>query len=208
MQHLSTWMRRPVNLLASASAVLGALIVAWTLAGHFSPQPAAATPDVTDLLDEPVALTASAEPLLEEAPELVVYVSGAVQSPDVYALPAEARVKDLVVAAGGLSAEADSEQINLASRLSDGQHVHVPRRGEVEALASAPAGEGVDMIDINAAGAEDLAALPGIGAVTAERIVQHRAENGPFTAVEDLQQVKGIGPALFAKIEALVTVGH
>ena len=206
MQHLSAWLRRPANMLASASAALGALIVAWTLAGHLTAQPTA-DPDLSGLVDEPEALLEPAEaPAPAAAPDLVVYVSGAVRSPDVYALPAEARVKDLVVAAGGLSADADSEQINLASRLSDGEHVHVPRRGEAPAPA-VPEGQGSALIDINAASAEDLTALPGIGTTTAERIVQYRAENGPFAAVEDLQEVKGIGPALLGKIEALVTVG-
>jgi competence protein ComEA len=143
------------------------------------------------------------------AADVLVYVSGAVAAPDVYRLPAEARVKDLVLAAGGLAADADMERVNLAAPLSDGEHVTVPRIGAVtdEPAQASDDGATGGLLDINAASAEELDALPGIGPAIAARIVEQREANGPFKTVEDLQEVKGIGAALFAKIAPLVTAG-
>jgi competence protein ComEA len=146
-------------------------------------------------------------------PEMViVYVSGAVRAPDVYQLPAQARIKDLVLAAGGLASDADPERINLAGRLKDGDHIHVPSQGEARAESgdggTADATDAEDtLIDLNTAGAAELDGLPGIGQALAQRIVEYRAASGPFGAVEDLRNVKGIGPALFAQIAPLVSVG-
>ncbi|MEN9937973.1 MAG: hypothetical protein RLZZ387_4552, partial [Chloroflexota bacterium] len=102
-----------------------------------------------------------------------------------------------------------ADQINLAAPLTDGQHIIVPRLGAASlALAEgSQAGQDGGLLDINTADPEALDALPGIGAAIAERIVAYREENGPFRAVEELQQVKGIGAALFEKIAPLVTVG-
>jgi competence protein ComEA len=142
---------------------------------------------------------------------VIVYISGAVGAPDVYELPLDARVKDLVLAAGGLTADADPEQINLAERLKDSDHVHVPHQGETPA-ADVAVGGTADVaesgsLDLNTASASDLDGLPGIGQSFADRIIEYRTTNGPFTSVEDLQKVKGIGAALFAKIAPLVSVG-
>ncbi|MFQ3632531.1 helix-hairpin-helix domain-containing protein [Roseiflexus sp.] len=143
---------------------------------------------------------------------IVAYVSGAVRAPDVYQLPVGARVKDLVVAAGGLSDDADIERINLAAPISDGQHVRVPWIGEATIVAEAPpdepdtgAGSGT-LLDLNRATVAELDALPGIGAVLANRIVEWREREGPFQSVDDLGKVDGIGPALLAKLAPLVTV--
>jgi competence protein ComEA len=155
------------------------------------------------------------EPRPTDAPQVantvVVYISGAVGAPDVYELPSDARIKDLVLAAGGLTADADREHINLAERLADSEHIHVPRQGEpLEDGAAADDTAGTaqtGLLDLNTASASDLDNLPGIGQSFAERIIEYRATNGPFTSVEDLQKVKGIGAALFAKIAPLVSVG-
>ncbi len=143
---------------------------------------------------------------------IVAYVSGAVRAPDVYQLPVGARVKDLVVAAGGLSDDADIERINLAAPVSDGQHVRVPWIGDATIVGEAPpnepdtgAGSG-KLLDLNRATVAELDALPGIGAVLANRIVEWREREGPFQSVDDLGKVDGIGPALLAKLAPLVTV--
>jgi len=142
---------------------------------------------------------------------VIVYISGAVSAPDVYELPIDARVKDLVLAAGGLSADADLEQVNLAERLKDSAHVHVPRRGESAAAepAAATTGDAAQngLLNLNTASASDLDGLPGIGQSFADRIIEYRTTNGPFASVADLQKVKGIGAALFAKIAPLVSIG-
>jgi competence protein ComEA len=134
-----------------------------------------------------------------------------VQHPDVYRVPAAARVKDVVLAAGGLTDDAAADKINLADHLADAQHIHIPRLDEPDPAAapvdSAPDDGKGTLLNINTASTTDLDGLPGIGQSIAQRIVEYRTTNGPFQAVDDLQKVKGIGPALFAKIAPLVTVG-
>ncbi len=144
-------------------------------------------------------------------PGVVVYISGAVQAPDVYRLPAVARVKDLVLAAGGLAVDADADRVNLAGRLIDGQHVYVPRQGQADPVGVSDNVVGVEnsggMVNLNSASMAELEGLPGIGNAMAQRIIDHRSANGPFGSVDDLANVKGIGPALLAKIAPLVTAG-
>jgi competence protein ComEA len=141
---------------------------------------------------------------------LRVYVSGAVKEPDVYELPPGSIVKDALLAAGGASDDADLDRVNLAVQLYDQQQVYVPRKGE-PAPPAPPAGQplatspGSTKVDLNSASVEELETLPGIGPAIAQRIVDYRAENGPFATVEDVMQVKGIGPATFAKLEGLIT---
>jgi competence protein ComEA len=143
---------------------------------------------------------------------VIVYISGAVQQPDVYQVPAIARVKDVVLAAGGLTEDAAIDEINLADRVADAQHIHISRQGEASSSSSSTsdgtAGDSQEgRLNLNTASAADLDGLPGIGQSIAERIVEYRTTNGPFQAIEDLQKVKGIGPALFAKLVPLVAVG-
>lgn len=148
---------------------------------------------------------------------LVVDVDGAVNGPGVYeiAVP-NARVRDAVNAAGGLAADADTAQINLASPLADGQKVYVPRQGET-APAATSSGSGVvsqgaatgssnAVVNINSATAEELETLPGVGEATAEAIIQDREQNGPFASTEDLMRVSGIGEKKYAKLEGLICV--
>jgi competence protein ComEA len=213
------WWRSPRLVAAAACFALGAAL----LAASFIPRWAAAAVPAP-LAEEPLASldefgpepVEAAEPTAEAAaePELVVYVTGAVLAPDVYRLPAGARVKDAVAAAGGLSPDAASEQVNLAEPVSDAQHVHVPFFDELAPVtvatgAEAPQAEaGEDgLIDLNRAGAAELEELPGVGPTLAGRIVARREEQGPFTSVEELQEVTGVGAKLFAQIAPLVTVG-
>ena len=144
--------------------------------------------------------------------DVIVYISGAVQQPDVYQVPAVARVKDVVLAAGGLTEDAAVDEINLADRVADGQHIHIRRQGEILPSQSSTSGDAAESsqdgpLNLNTASAADLDGLQGIGPSIAERIIEYRTTNGPFQAVEDLQKVKGIGPALFAKLMPLVAVG-
>lgn len=137
-----------------------------------------------------------------------VSVDGAVSNPGVFTLPPHSLVDDAVRAAGGPTAEADLERINLAAPLRDGDHVHVPRFGEVLPTPT-PYGLNSDgRIDINLADAALLETLPGIGPVIAQRIIAHRAMNGPFEMIEHIQEVRGIGPATFDGIKDLITAGE
>ena len=137
-----------------------------------------------------------------EAPVLVVHVDGCVASPGVYELAGpDLRVNDAVEAAGGLLPEADTSQMNLAAGLSDGQKVLVPSRAEEGAAAAAPGG-----VNINLATADQLQALSGVGEATARAIVEDREAHGPFSSVEDLMRVSGIGQKKFDKLKGQICV--
>ena len=144
-----------------------------------------------------------------------LYITGSVRRPGVYRLPPGVRTVHLVDAAGGLDGFADPVAVNLAQPLTDGMHVHVPRKGErptQESLAILaptvvrPRTPGFP-IDVNRASEADLTALRGIGPTLAKRIVAYREANGPFRSVEDLAQVKGIGAAKLEGFRDQATVG-
>lgn len=126
---------------------------------------------------------------------ITVHISGAVARPGLVSIPDGSRMADAVAAAGGALPTADLGSINLARQVRDGDHVIVPVHGEGNPGTGEPAG-----IDINTATAGELEALPGVGPVLAERIVAFRVERGPFSAVEDLLDVPGIGEAKLAQM--------
>jgi competence protein ComEA len=138
---------------------------------------------------------------------LRVYVSGAVQTPDVVVLPPGSIVKDALLAAGGATSDADLDRINLALAVAEGQHIYVPRKGEVDLPVQPPAQRApTDLkVNINTADTTSLESLPGIGPSLAQRILDYRQAHGPFARIEDIQDVSGIGPATFAKIQDLIT---
>lgn len=143
---------------------------------------------------------------------LVVHVAGAVQTPGVYRLTAGSRVIDAVQAAGGMAPDSNSDAINLAASLTDGERVYVPRVGEVVPVVAAGStggsGSGAPSgpVNLNSATADDLDTLPGVGPATAAAILAYRDQHGPFASVEDLGEVNGIGPAKIEAIRGLVTV--
>jgi len=143
-----------------------------------------------------------------------VYVSGAVVTPGVYSLPPKSLVNDALQAAGGATAEADLEKINLAQEVRDQQQIHVPRKGEAAPQQPAPGPNGAappgptaaKKININTATLADLDTLPKIGPVTAQNILDYRTKNGPFKKIEDLKNVSGIGDAIFEGLKDSITV--
>ena len=215
MRQLLAWAGNNLRVLIVFCFALSA--IAFTLAwlGSSAPTSVGGEPQLQEPIDAPMNADLPSTSRSTDTPSLpntvIVYISGAVGAPDVYELPRDARIKDLVLAAGGLTADADPKQINLAERLKDSDHVHVPRQGEAPA-ADAAVTDTADIaesgpLDLNTASASDLDGLPGIGQSFADRIIEYRTTNGPFTSVEDLQKVKGIGAALFTKIAPLVSVG-
>jgi competence protein ComEA len=149
---------------------------------------------------------------------LAVHVAGAVTHPGLYHLEAGARVADALARAGGSSARADLDRLNLAARLVDGQKVYVARRGESGplppagiALGDTGAGDGVgpeptEPIDLNAAGLAALDSLPGIGPATARAILEERGRRGGFRSTRDLLRIPGIGEGRFARLKDHVRV--
>ena len=141
--------------------------------------------------------------------QISVHVSGAVANPGVVDLQEGARVNDAIAAAGGFEENALPEAVNLARKVQDGEHVHIPTKddavdlqGVVESAGSyeAQGVSGSGLVNINTADAAALETLPGVGPAIAERIVSDRETHGPYGSVDDLLRVQGIGEK---KLEAL-----
>ncbi len=128
---------------------------------------------------------------------LVVHVSGAVVDAGLVTVSPGSRVADVIAAAGGADRNADLSRLNLAAPVRDAEHVHVPERSD-DGVGALPDTE--DGIDLNTATAGELEELPGVGPVLAARIVGYRDEHGPFSTVEDLLDVAGIGEAKLAQL--------
>lgn len=225
-QHKSGWIMLALGIAGMVVGLVGGLPAVVALLPQQTPD---SVPEVgllsadalsTDLLDAPI-LAATATPAIPPTPVyIVVHISGAVAQPDVYAMPPDARVADVVRAAGGLMPDADSEHINLAEHIQDSQHIHVPRIVERGTSENNPAPFSTDappsrsqlgnglakQINLNTASLAELDTLPNIGKVTAQRILDYRTTNGAFTSVDDLQQIEDIGPALIEGIRPLVHV--
>jgi competence protein ComEA len=141
------------------------------------------------------------------APKLVVHVVGAVRRPGLYRLKDGSRVADAVARAGGAASRADLAAVNLAAPLADGSQIVVPRvAGGAAGVPVEPAGSAAAAkVSLASATLEQLDALPGVGPVTAQRILDHRASHGPFRSVDDLDAVPGIGPARVEQLRDLVT---
>ena len=138
------------------------------------------------------------------SPRLVVHVVGAVRRAGLFRLPEGARVADALARAGGPTKRADVSAVNLAAPLVDGQQVVVPRRGPPGAPSVGAPAAG-SKVSLAIATVEQLDELPGIGPITAQKIVDWRAGHGPFRSVDDLDAVPGIVPARVEQLRVLVT---
>jgi competence protein ComEA len=182
------------RLVAVALLALVVLVVAWR---HV----AAAGPTSGALRVAPI-VPASPAPAVAAAPSLVVDVAGAVRSPGLVHLAKGARVADAVARAGGLTRRAERSGVNFAALVVDGEQVLVPERGAAVAGAAGAAAAGP--VSLSSATAEQLDTLPGIGPVTAQKIVDYRQQHGAFTSVDGLDAIPGIGPARIAELQGLV----
>ena len=184
---------------ARAFAYAAALLVLLTIAGRVALDRGEARPAASV---ESVALDVEEEP----PRMLVVHVAGAVNRPGLYELADGSRIDDAIAEAGGAKSKAALELVNLAAPVADGQQVLVPVRGEPGAAAGeggAPASPGGN-VSLNSATLEQLDALPGIGPVTAQQIIDFRTANGGFGSIEELDAVPGIGPARLEQLRPLV----
>jgi competence protein ComEA len=136
-----------------------------------------------------------------------VYISGAVKAPGVYPLRQGDRVVDAVEAAGGPADDADTESLNFAERLQDGEHLRVPRVGESPQAEDLPTPTGLELVDINRADVNLLRSLPGLGPTRAANIVTSREKDGPFKQPQDLVTRKLLSQNLFDQVKSLIVVG-
>jgi competence protein ComEA len=140
------------------------------------------------------------------APSLIVHVVGAVRRPGLYRLRDGSRIADAVHRAGGATRRADLSLVNLAAPVSDGTQVVVPRRAPPAASGAPPAEAGAagGPVHLNTATVDQLDELPGVGPVTAQKIVEYREQHGAFSSVDDLDAIPGIGPARMEQLRELV----
>lgn len=187
-------------------AAIGVLVVLLLIGGGIlylksQPEPVVTVKEISEKAPEPKS----------EPKKLMVHIAGAVVRPGVYELPEGKRVIDAVNIAGGGAGEADLDALNLAAKLIDGQKIYVPKKGEGPIQGSAPTGVGEAAsneapLNLNTATLEQLDALPGIGPVLAQRIIDWRTEHQRFIKVEQLLEVEGIGEKKFKQIKEKVTI--
>ena len=175
----------------------------------------AGSPESTVLSDddESVEESGSSE---NASPMIYVDIDGKVKNPGVYQVAENSRIFQVIELAGGLTKDADTSSINQAEAVYDGAKIHIPGKDEEMASASLTESGSVDgsdtgqtaygKININTAGPGELEKLPGIGQVTAARIIDYRTANGSFHSIEDIKNVSGIGDKTFEKMKDQITV--
>ena len=188
--------------------VAAALLVFWVFGGEDEAAPVSgAQPDAagSEAGLEKGEGEGGGEAAEAETTDVYVDISGCVASPGVYKVEAGTRVFQVIEKAGGVTEEADTESINRAEAVYDGQKIIIYPRGEGEGGAP-PATDAQGRINVNTADADLLQEIPGVGPVTAEKIIAYRTENGNFSSVEELMEISGIGEKTFAEMKDYVTV--
>jgi competence protein ComEA len=181
-----------------ALAAAGVVLVVLVLAGRYVLGAGAASSggDAAAVVAQPLRA--------EAAPPVVVHVVGAVRAPGLYRLVRGKRVADAVERAGGATGKADLALINLAAPVADGQQIVVPARAPPGAGASGDGQAASGPVHLNTATIEQLDELPGVGPVTAQKIVDYREKHGAFASLRELDAIPGIGPARLAQLSELV----
>ena len=199
--------RGPRAALAISASIAAALVAVVLL------RPMSVAPAPDDSLPRASSAPAPASAAPTTVQVVVVQAAGAVMQPGLYRLAPGSRVDDLVHAAGGLAPDADPDRVNLAAQLTDGEKVYIPRVGEVVPVlpTDGTSGRGESSapgspVDLNTASVAQLDTLPGIGPATAQAIVDYRSAHGRFSSVDDLLNVRGIGPAKLEELRPLVRV--
>jgi competence protein ComEA len=159
-------------------------------------------------ISEPAAIFADPFPSASPSPSpsVLVHVVGAVRRPGVVRLPAGSRVADAVEQAGGLRRNGEVGGTNLARQVTDGERIEVGAPGRAPDVDQSGSASDAPQVDLNTATADQLDALPGVGPVTAAKILAWRAEHGRFSVVDELAEVAGIGPKTLAELRSLVRV--
>ena len=156
--------------------------------------------------------------VLEDKKEIIVHITGAVESEGIVKIKEGDRIKDAIEAAGGLAIDANLKEVNLAYKLKDGQKVYIPRTTDTEeeitinnengetVIVDQGIQETTTMVNINTATEEQLRTLPGVGEETARKIIEYRQLNGRFVAIQDIKNVTGIGEAKFENIKNYICI--
>ena len=209
------------RLIGSVLSLIAVALAGWWLLRVPPPPPEDSIPiastatTLSFAVSSPQKIELDTKLFRELATELTVHIAGAVKTPGVYQLQVGARINDGVVAAGGATAQADLDSVNLAMLLSEGEQIYIPKRNDkphiivqprftsssnLNSSNSATNNELQISININTATAIELEQLAGVGPSTAKAIIEFRQKNGGFKTVEDLLNVRGIGPAKLSEI--------
>jgi len=201
------------RLIGSVLSLFAVVLAGWWLLRVPPPPPEDSIPIASTATT--LSFAVSSPQKIELVIELTVHIAGAVKTPGIYQLRVGARINDGVVAAGGATAQADLDSVNLAMLLSEGEQIYIPKRNEKphiivqprftnsnnsSSLNSSTNSESKISININTATAIELEQLAGVGPSTAKAIIEFRQKNGGFKTVEDLLNVRGIGPAKLSEI--------
>ena len=210
------------RLIGSFLSLIAVALAGWWLLRIPPPPPEDSIPIASTVTTLSFAMSSSQATELDEeldkkldkelVTEITVHIAGAVKTPGVYQFRLGARINDGVVAAGGATAQADLDSVNLAMLLSEGIQIYIPKRNEKPHIVVQPrftnptsSNDATDKqlqvsININTATAIELEQLAGVGPSTAKAIIAFREKNGSFKTVEDLLNVRGIGPAKLSEI--------
>ena len=166
-------------------------------------------PEPVEIVVNPPVPTPTPAPTDTPSP-VTVYITGEVADPQTtHTLPFGSRVQDVVDLAGGFTDDADLDRVNIAGLVRDGDQIDVPSLADdtdsTDSETALPTPSGGEVIFINTATLEELQTLPGIGASTAQTIIDYRTENGNFANLEDLDNVPGIGPATLETLDPLIS---
>lgn len=192
------------------AAVAGAVLLGIAVAVGLVMSGRNSEPEVSPVLPAASVSEVATPSATSSAPggSIVISVVGRVATPGLVTLPDGARVADALEAAGGPKSGVNLGGLNLARRLTDGEQIYVgvpiPPNAETPGTASSTGEPGAAQVDLNSASLTALDTLPGVGPVTAQRIVDWRTEHGRFSSVDQLREIEGIGPTRFGKLKDLV----
>lgn len=198
--------------------IIAGIIVVAVIVGYFKSQPKVYK-DEDIFVDVPVSNENKSTAVSASKDKIVVEIKGEVKNPDVYIMDSDAIVKDLILEAGGITEKGDLSKVNQAMTLKKGDCIRVPEKSESDALspelqgtpsnniassqsAKTPSGK----LDVNRASKEELKTVPGIGDVTAGKIIDYREKNGPFGSLEDLKKIGRIGDTTLKKFQDYLEV--
>ncbi|MDR1209728.1 MAG: ComEA family DNA-binding protein [Clostridiales bacterium] len=186
---------RKLGFYAALGGVAVAAVIIWMLSGGGYAVPASESAYQAEIVIRADDGGRSATP-----DTIVVYITGEVADPGVYEIERGARIAAVLELAGGALGDADLGAVNLSKKADDEEHIVIPKAGE--SLATR---ETSGLININAAGRDELMTLPGVGGVTADEIIRHREEHGPFQNARELTEVFGVGEKTYERLSAYIT---